>query len=288
VSLLVAQKHMSARRGKRAMQSGRSAVEKELWAILFDPESRDGLANVLSNVRRTADVVRERLSFDAFRILTDLTSVPRAPERAQTQDTDQALRFLNRLIQYLSAFSGMVMENMTRGYGWRFLDMGRRIERARSLIELVQQLAVSGNPEQDGALDLLLELADSKMTYRGRYHSIPQLARVLDLLLADESNPRAILFQVTTLNEHLSVLPHTGNDGMITADQRITTRLSGDLKLADPFKLSTTRNASGSRFQLARLTRRVDQGIDELSDEISHYFFSHSAATRISGSLRTE
>jgi uncharacterized circularly permuted ATP-grasp superfamily protein/uncharacterized alpha-E superfamily protein len=288
VSLLVAQKHMSARRGKRAMQGGRSAVERELWAILFDPESRDGLANVLSNVRRTADVVRERLSFDAFRILTDLTTIPHPSSHARAQETEEALRLLNRLVQYLAALSGMIMENMTRGYGWRFLDMGRRIERVRTMVQLVQHLTVTGNPEQDGALDLLLELADSTMTYRGRYHSAPQLARVLDLLLADDSNPRAASFQVVTLDQHLGVLPHTGNDGMMTADQRIVTRLTGDLKLADMFKISVTTNPSGARFQLTRLTRRVDQAVTDLSDEISRYFFSHSSATRISGSRQAD
>ena len=37
---------------------------------------------------------------------------------------------LNQMIVNLSAFSGLGMESMTRGPGWRFLDMGRRIERA--------------------------------------------------------------------------------------------------------------------------------------------------------------
>jgi hypothetical protein len=93
---------------------------------------------------------------------------------------------------------------------------------------------------------------------------------------------------VVTLDQHLGVLPHTGNDGMMTADQRIVTRLTGDLKLADMFKISVTTNPSGARFQLTRLTRRVDQAVTDLSDEISRYFFSHSSATRISGSRQAD
>ena len=84
---------------------------------------------MLGNVRRNAEAVRERLSFDTFRILRDLTEVIQSWELAPGHETDDALRLLNRLIQYLAAFNGMVMENMTRGYGWRFLDMGRRLER---------------------------------------------------------------------------------------------------------------------------------------------------------------
>ena len=283
VSLLVTQKHMSARRGKRAIQSGREAVENELWSILFDPESRDGLANVLGNVRRTADVVRERLSFDAFRILTDLTRVRQSSSSASDQATEEALRLLNRLIQYLSAFSGMVLENMTRGYGWRFLDLGRRIERARALTHLVQNLTVQGDPEADGALDLLLELADSTMTYRGRYRATPQLARVLDLVLVDETNPRSIAFQVATIADHLDVLPQTEDEGLLTEHQRIVTSVAGKLRLADVFEISEKRNRFGTRLQIDRLARLVEKATDDLSDSISHQFFSHSSPKRVSG-----
>ena len=38
----------------------------------------------------------------------------------------------------LSAFSGLVMESMTRGHGWRFLDIGRRLERAIQMVELLR------------------------------------------------------------------------------------------------------------------------------------------------------
>ena len=129
VSMLIVQKHLSARRGRRAMQEGREAVERELWTILFDPECKDGLATVLGNVRRNAEAVRERLSFDTFRILRDLTEVIYSWQLSPGHETDDALRLLNRLIQYLAAFNGMVMENMTRGYGWRFLDMEAFVNR---------------------------------------------------------------------------------------------------------------------------------------------------------------
>ena len=235
VSMLIVQKHLSARRGRRAMQEGREAVERELWTILFDPECRDGLATVLDNVRRTAEVVRERLSFDTFRILRDLTEVIHAWELSPGHETDDALRLLNRLIQYLAAFNGMVMENMTRGYGWRFLDMGRRLERLRTIIQLIQQLAVRGDPESDGALELLLELADSTMTYRARYQASPRVPGVLDLLLSDDSNPRSAVFQIATLGEHMQHLPagrrgrhlDAGSTHHDEARQRLAARGSG-------------------------------------------------------------
>ena len=207
VAMLMAQKHLSTRRGRRAMQEGREAVQEELWTILFDPECKDGLATVLGNVQRNAEAVRERLSFDTFRILRDLTEVSQSWELSPGHETDDALRLLNRLIQYLAAFNGMVAENMTHGYGWRFLDMGRRLERTRAMIQMIQQLAVRGDAQAGGELELLLELADSTMTYRARYQAAPQLAAVLDLLLCDETNPRSAVYQIATLDEHIAHLP---------------------------------------------------------------------------------
>ena len=284
VTLLVANKHMPQRRARRVAQAGRDAVQTELWALLFDADSRDGLATVLGNVRRTAEVVRERLSFDAFRILTELTDVPRSHGFGVRRDIEGALRLLNRLIQYLAAFSGMGMENMTRGYGWRFLDMGRRIERVRTMIGLLQQLVVPGDPEKDGGLDLLLELADSKMTYRGRYHASPQTTRVLDLVLADDSNPRSVLFQAVTIDEHLGQLPHTDPDGVMTGDLRVARQLVTEIELAARHAIGETLSRSGHRARLERLTRRIESDMMELSDLITQHFFSHSKATRVSGS----
>ena len=195
---------------------------------------------------------------------------------------------MNRLIQYLAAFNGMVMENMTRGYGWRFLDMGRRLERLRAMIQLIQQLAVRGEPQDDGALELLLELADSTMTYRGRYQAAPQLPAVLDLLLSDETNPRSAVFQILTLSEHMSELPGAGDEGILTADQRIVMRLSNELRLADPTELGATTSRFDARVELDRLIRRIDRDVHQLSDHIAEHYFSHSSPKRTSGARRVE
>ena len=96
---------------------------------------------------------------------------------------------------------------MTRNHGWRFLDMGRRLERAQHLAELLRSLLARGEPAEDGGLVLLLELADSIMTYRSRYLTTPMLPPVIDLLLLDETNPRSIAFQLAALDGHVDALP---------------------------------------------------------------------------------
>jgi uncharacterized alpha-E superfamily protein len=239
-------------------------------------------------VRRNADAVRERLSFDTFRILRDLTEVSQSSELSPGHETDDALRLLNRLIQYLAAFNGMVAENMTHGYGWRFLDMGRRLERVRAMAQLVQQLAVRGEGHDDGALELLLELADSTMTYRARYQPQPQLSAVLDLLLCDDTNPRSALYQILTLADHMAHLPKAEEHGILLPDERIVTRLSNELKLADPDELGATTTRFDARVELDRLARRIDRDVHQLSDHIAERFFSHSSPRRVGGAGREQ
>ena len=119
---------------------------------------------------------------------------------------------LNHAVITLSAFGGLVMEGMTRGDGWRFLDIGRRLERALQMTELLR-VSLGRRPEENfGILEAVLEMADSSITYRSRYLTTLQTDLLLDLLLVDEANPRSIAFQLVRLREHVEQLPG-GPDG---------------------------------------------------------------------------
>ena len=282
--LLVSQERLSARRARRATVDGARAVEQELWQILFDPESPDGLAKILGNVARTADLVRERLSADAWRVLEGLTHAPEVPWR--THALGDGIKLLNTMLQNLSAITGLIQENMTRGYGWRLLDMGRRIERTRFAARLIRTLTADGEPADSGVLNLLLELVDSTMTYRSRYKAIPQLPAVLDLVMADESNPRSLIFQIVDIEEHLAVMPLEQASGPISEAQKIVISLLAELRLADVRRLSRVRARSGARMHLNRVLLRIERGADGLSDVVERTYFSHSLERQVSGSPR--
>src|SRR5262249_3189604 len=133
---------------------------------------------------------------------------------------DDVLAHLNRMITDLAAFSGMEMENMTRGHGWRFLDVGRRLERSLNLTALLRS-AVAVRPSEGAILQPLLEVADSTMTYRRRYFARPQLQLVLDLLVSDHANTRALAFQVEALSHHVQHLPRDPRAPLPTREERV-------------------------------------------------------------------
>ena len=116
-------------------------------------------------------------------------------------------RALDDVVIMLAAFAGLQAENPTRGFGWRFLSLGRRMERALQMLELLRVgVAIAPFPD-DAYLEVLLQVADSSTTYRSRYLASIRTRYVLELLLADETNPRSVAFQAAALLDGVHSLP---------------------------------------------------------------------------------
>lgn len=279
--ILVDLGYLGRRSGRKAAAGGIRAVERELAILLFEHGRQNSLLNLLDNLQRTASLVRERLSVDSWRILNALLQRARGHAAMTGLDVDDALAFLNHTLEELAAFSGMQMENMTRSLGWRLLDTGRRVERATHMTKLIREIVCdAGDPAAQGGLDLLLELGDSSMTYRTRYLSTVQLPAVVDLLLADDSNPRSVAFQVATLAEHLRFLPHDQESATLSREQYLVESMKSQLRLADVQQLCTLVNKRGQRIQLARLMERLSNETYEMSDALARKYFSHIVPIR--------
>ena len=97
---------------------------------------------------------------------------------------------------------------------------------------LVQRLLVPAEVELSPLLEVILEIFDSSMTYRYRYLTSLQLPPVLDLILIDETNPRAVGFQLNALAEHLGSLPQADVVQAAT-DQQIMYSALAALRLTD-------------------------------------------------------
>jgi uncharacterized alpha-E superfamily protein len=175
------------------------------------------------------------------------------------------------MITDLAAFSGMEMENMTRGHGWRFLHVGRRLERAVNATSLVQQ-ALSAGPTENAVLEPLLEIADSLMTYRRRYFARPQLSPVLDLLLLDETNTRAVAFQLAALSTHLRQLPRDPRAPSPTREEQLIDQAMTTLRQVDPHALRLDEDLDHVTAQLGS----IEDDLRALSEAISYFYFSHA------------
>jgi uncharacterized alpha-E superfamily protein len=165
-------------------------------------------------------------------------------------------------LRIISAFSGLAQENMTRLAGWRLLELGRRIERAILTCRFVRQFG--NGPALDGALDVLLELADSQITYRQRYVMIAARAPVIDLVMLDPNNPRSVAYQFDRIEAHLAALPKHVADGRLSPPQQIAASAATALRTAEAANIDDA------------LVVATENSLMKLSDSIGASYLTHN------------
>ncbi len=189
------------------MRDALPAIERALPSAMLDETQSGSLRSTVTTLFHTASQVRDRLSLDSWRIIRSINSRLRWPVGQSEFEVSDVPAVLDQLIIGLAALSGLVMESMTRSLGWRFLDLGRRMERAQQTTCLIASMLEHQQDVPGQLLEALLQAADSSMTYRSRYLADLQVAATLDLLLTDETNPRSVAYQLVAVAEHVESLP---------------------------------------------------------------------------------
>jgi uncharacterized circularly permuted ATP-grasp superfamily protein/uncharacterized alpha-E superfamily protein len=255
-----------------------ASAEHEVLAMIDDPAAANGLVWNIHQVRRVAWLLRDRISLDAWLILNQLDQQFSAQPPAGEFRVSAAQNRLNHAIVTLSAFGGLVMESMTRGDGWRFLDIGRRLERAIQMVELLRN-GLPREVEGAGVLEAILEMADSSITYRSRYLTSVQVDLVLDLLLVDEANPRSIAFQLARLCEHIAELPGSKTAIRRPAEERMALSLLNTVRLVDVRELARSDRPSAAKARETLLGKLIVD-LSLLSETLTRAYFSHAAQSR--------
>ncbi|MES2476395.1 MAG: circularly permuted type 2 ATP-grasp protein [Verrucomicrobiota bacterium] len=236
-----------------------SLVLRTLSSLIHDEQARGGIPGLTRSLLLNAAAARDRLSDDTWRFFNRLEQVVHStPESAGTTDL---LRTLDNLILHLSAIAGMQAENMTRGQGWRFLEVGRRIERGLGALSLLGAAAGQGSGDAS-LLQPLLEICDSVMTYRRRHFSRPELEPVVRLIFFDVSNPRSVGYQIGILTHEMSSFPGDPGFGLLP---KIRLHLEG---LASRFANPSL--PSEDEFG------EISSSLELFADMVTQHYFSHS------------
>jgi uncharacterized circularly permuted ATP-grasp superfamily protein/uncharacterized alpha-E superfamily protein len=234
-------------------EEARKADVRTLVIAALDGDSVASVRGLLGSVHAIAQGTRDRLSADVWRL------IDAAPPAAQDDDVGGLLSRATALLERFSALAGLAAENMGRTAGWRFHDLGRRIERAALVCRQLRAFAT----DEAGADDLttLLDLNDSQISYRARYLTGLALAPVRDLIALDPFNPRSLAFQVQLIRAHLDALPRLKDDGMAEEQQRLAIEL-------DALVSMTRAEALGANAVMG-----IENRLLALSDAIGRRFF---------------
>ena len=212
------------------------------------------LQPTLSSARGCAGKVRDRFSVDGWAALTDLMNSLEALSGA-LQPGDEAARALGVLLRKITGFSGLMHENMHRSAGWRFLTLGRAMERATMAAGVIGA-CTEDDPPSTSLLDLTLEYGDSRVTHQRRYRTEPTRDTVLDLLALDAENPRSIVFQVASMRRIAEELPNARVEGRVSKALGALLELETGLTVAAPEDVSAS-DLQEVRTALGRISNSI-------------------------------
>ena len=283
VYLLVGLHYLPPEDAKASLVEQRRRVQRFLTDMVYDPSRISSLGWNLKEMRRVAWQLKERLSSDTWRVLQQLEAefshaVPVNPEHRFIAH----IGVLDRAVMTLSAFSGLLMENTTRGEGWRFLELGRRLERALQMADLLRAGIAEVPPDVQPYLHVLLQVADSSITYRTRYLSVLRTDLVLQLLLADESNPRSVGFQLAALVYQFESLEER-DDPEHSRLEALAAKALHEIHAAPMVEIAQ-RDERGHFAALESVLEQLKVNLHEFSEALTAQYMGPAKASRLTSS----
>ncbi|ACQ82103.1 protein of unknown function DUF404 [Beutenbergia cavernae DSM 12333] len=251
------------------------AASGSLSEVVTDARRPGSVAHTEAKLTRTATAVRDQLSGDTWLALSAIERAIARERAHHERDPGSELGpVLARLLEGLLALSGIAAESMVRDAGWSLMDAGRRLERARWLVDtLAATLTRLRSGDVDSlVLESVLIAHESVITYRRRYQARASVGTVLDLLLTDAANPRSLRFQLVALGADLAAVPAPAR-GTAARDAL----LADVVDLLDELdtRAAAAAGDDGVRSRLAETLESMRWRLAELGEEIARVHFTH-------------
>ena len=244
---------------------------------IFERKYSGGLQSMVNQAISLASTVRDRIAVEMWRSIRSIEDKNAALLDSRNLGDTVLIDRLDDFLGALSSVSGLAHESMSRTDAWNFLDLGRRIERALQIGKLIRTNVLASDDDDTATLELLLEIVDSIMTYRGRYLAAVEVAPVMDLLICDESNPRSIAFQLASIQEHVNLIHHGNEGGVLGEDQKLALSMYNSVRLIDAQKLSR-RDKKNGYARLLKYIKKLETQLAKLSDAIAAQYLVHAGS----------
>ena len=263
------------------------AVERELLAVILDRTRPGTVCANLAAMLAAAEQVQSVLAADAQRIINgvsdDIGRLHRRLAPGLGAVPDEALA---PLVTSLLALAGVGQECMPHGPDWRFLALGRGLERAQQACRSLAALfwPVLGEEHQALVLEVALASMDGLGAYRRLQRGGANMVVGLDLLLLDREHPRSLLFQLQRVEEHLEALAPAPQRYCLGGDQRCLLEARSALQLADLQQLVGGPGPDASlawREALRDLLDRIRSLLDSAALHVAERHFDHAQSPQL-------
>lgn len=242
--------------------------------LILDPSNPGSIAAATLRARENVRSVREHVSSELWEAVNSLHLELRSRdlEREVTEQPSEVLRHVRNASM---AIYGVASETMPRDAGWRFLALGRLVERAEMTCRLIDvryaQLDVLGSAEpravpEDGGLHhwvAVLKSASAFEAFRRRYRSTADPVDVVEFLLLADDLPRSVVYCLTAAMGQLEAL----SDGRPSRAVRLLGRTASSLQYRNIAELLEE--------DLHDFLEDVQQRIHEVAEAVADEFFRH-------------
>lgn len=243
-------------------------TERDLLGAVEDGRRPGSLRFNLSAMLRAARVARDRFSREIWRVLVELEV-----EAQGGTNGKQVPAHLDRVLLLLSASSGLVADSMPRGHGWRFVELGRRIERALLMLAALRAIAALSAEGLVVPWDDVLAGLDAGSSAHRQSRGMRAAPNNLAALINDEANPRSLRFQVVRLLALLRGLSPEVVPPRQSPEERLATSALAQISVAAD---DTSRWNGEIDAELEERLAVVQGLLRELSDEISRRRFGRA------------
>ncbi|HSG89923.1 MAG TPA: circularly permuted type 2 ATP-grasp protein [Pseudomonadales bacterium] len=258
--------------------SGTEFIENTLLETVKDATLTGSLAATFKALESSAVSVRDRWSTDTWRVIDDISECMEEQRRYANSGLPALEDTLDRLVSALVGFTGLTVESTTHEHGWHFLIIGRRVERALNLIQLLRAtiLQEAGEGIEHQLLESLLIANESVMTHRRRYRSALDATTAVQVLVLDQTNPRSLAYQVLELQAHLQALPRAGDQRRLSDDQRALLEATTMVRLGDADELTELHpDRPHRRAHLETFLDALETQIGDAVRALNQAFFTH-------------
>jgi uncharacterized alpha-E superfamily protein len=201
----------------------------------FDVDNPSSIAGALSSARENARGARETISSEMWECL-NVTWHSLQSRRVAAERLGPAL-FLGFVRERAAVLAGLAESTMSRDDGWRFLILGRSLERVDMTARLLSIQALTPEFGPDGFAEqwrTVLRACGADESFLRTHGGNVVAQKVAEFLLLDRLFPRSALHALTEAEECLEALaPSTERAGMADAARRPVGQARTRLEYAD-------------------------------------------------------
>ncbi|OBI50924.1 alpha-E domain-containing protein [Mycobacterium sp. E796] len=218
--------------------------ELDVWSltdlVAYSTDDRGGtsIVEAITAARENAKSAREVTSIEIWECLN--TTYNALPERERAAKRLGPHEFLSFIEGRAAMFAGLADSTLSRDDGYRFMVLGRAIERVDMTVRLL--LSRVGDSASSPAWVTLLRSAGAHDTYLRTYRGALDAGRVVEFMLLDRLFPRSVFYSLRLAEHSIEELVHNPQSrvGATVEAQRLLGQARSELEFMPPGVLLDT------------------------------------------------